>query len=128
MAPSDIGLFLVALFVVSGAVALWLFLLRYIFQYKFKDRYLCVSLFGLLSIRQIRLTDVIQVRTVSKGVFLPRELTWELLWAEAWPSWIFSRTAVLIRKKYGFSRRLVFTPRSADEFIREIERRREPDK
>jgi hypothetical protein len=90
---------------VLGAVGLtfaWLYSLRYVLQYELGPGWFRVKLSGLLTLRRIRLADIRHARLVRAWSF------WDTLsplnFSEAWPSFIFTRRAVLLVKSSGISR------------------------
>ena len=97
----------------------WLYVLRYVFQYEIGEGWLRVKLLGHITLRRVRLADIQEVRLVSswapRNMFSPRTL-----FAEAWPSFVFTRRVVLVVTTTGISRRLVLSPRDPDSFVREI--------
>ncbi len=103
----------------------YLYSLRYIIRYQVENHFLRVKLFGILTLRRIHLDDIVDIQPVSLWPFA-RGFRLASIWAEAWPSYVFTSTGVLIRKKSGISRRLILTPRNPDEFIGEIVSRRRP--
>jgi len=94
----------------------YLYSLRYIFQYKISDGILRVELFGRVPLRRVRLEDIQEARIISPWPF-SEHFSIDTLFAEAWPSRVFIRKGVLIRKKRGLSRRLVLTPQDPTKFI-----------
>lgn len=98
----------------------WLYSLRYIFQYKVENKTLRIKLFGVFTIRRIPLNEIEELKAVP--VWLPSSRSpISAIFAEAWPSWVFTRTGVMIRKRTGISRRLILTPERPEEFIRQIQ-------
>jgi hypothetical protein len=104
----------------------WVYAFRYIIQYDLGHEKLRIKLFGLLTVRKIRLADIAEVRLVScQGAgsllagFRP-----QFLFAERWPSYgLLGSGGVYIKKRAGLSRRIVLSPRNPEEFLREITRR-----
>jgi hypothetical protein len=99
----------------------WLYVLRYVFQYEIGGGWLRVKLLGHTTLRRVRLADIQEVRVVS--AWAPRNMfSPHTVFAEAWPSFVFTRRAVLVVKTTGISRRLILSPRDPDSFVREISR------
>jgi len=107
---------------VLGILA-YLYALRYIVQYRSDNTYLRIKLFGVIPVRRIRIQDIVEIQPLSLSPFR-RDFRAAPIWAETWPSYIFTRTGVMIRKRSGFSRRLILTPRDPDEFMRALEAQR----
>jgi len=97
----------------------YLYSLRYIFQYQVEGRFLRVKLFGVITLRRIHVDDIVEIQPVSLCPF-GKNFRLASVWAEAWPSYVFTSTGVLIRKRSGISRRLVLTPKKPEDLIREI--------
>ena len=109
---------------IAGAAAVAILLaclysLRYIFRYQLRNGMLRIKMFGFLTIRRVKLNDIEETRVVP--IWLPaRGFQFPQLLAEAWPSWVFTRRGVLIRKRTGISRRLLLTPEKPDDFAAEL--------
>jgi hypothetical protein len=95
---------------------------RFIIQYRLDDKTLRIKLFGLLTVRRIRLRDIVEVRVIPRAwgnlleAFRP-----EYLFAEKWPSYILvGEGAVFVRKQKGLSRRLILTPKNPQQFAEEL--------
>jgi len=75
-------------------MALVLLSFRLLVRYSFNDHHLRVKLFGMFCIRSIPYREMREVRVIP---WWKAWVSLEFLWAEIWPSHIFSREYVLIQ-------------------------------
>lgn len=107
-------------FVVLPLFLCYLYSLRFIFQYRVEGDAIRIKLFGLITIRRILLNDIKAIEIAPCWSF--RSLPF--IYAEMWPSWVFTKTGVLVRKRTGLSRVLILTPENPFEFIASVNRLR----
>jgi len=105
-------------FVVLPLFLGYLYSLRFIFQYRVEGDSIRIKLFGLITIRRILLNDIKEIEIVPCWSFPSLPFTY----AEMWPSWVFTKTGVLVRKRTGLSRVLILTPENPLEFIATVKR------
>jgi hypothetical protein len=106
---------------VALLVAGYLYSLRFIIQYAVTSQALQIRVLGRITVRRIGLSDIREVRILhwwppSMAVIL------ETIAAETWPSQIFTKRGVLVRRKTGLSRRLVLSPKDPENFIKVLTR------
>jgi len=112
---------MLSLILILGIVAVVVFVLqymwRYVFSYKLTQTSVDILLFGRIPIMRIPFDDIVEIRTVGFPGCLWAGMT-------GLRNRAFGRT-VLIRRRGGvFSNSVLIAPDHADEFVREVLRRR----
>jgi len=100
-----------------------LYAARYIVRYTVGKETLRIELFGLFPVRRIKLEDIVEVKIISAWIdTLPfsKEFRLPFLIAERWPSYVFQKKGVFVRKKTGVSRFLILSPENPEEFTNKI--------
>jgi len=89
---SDIlGYIAVLVVALVGTIGMWL-LFALIFRYSFNERHLVVNLVGVLCVRSIPYSQIVDVQVVPWW----KEFSSQFCPAERWPSHMFSREVVMI--------------------------------
>lgn len=116
------------LLVISAAIAVAVFLigylysLRYVFQYEVEKDALRIKLFGFIPVRRVRLDDVDEIALITwrETVPLSKGFRFPFLIAERWPSYVFQKRGVYLRKKTGVIRFLILSPKDPQGFVRKL--------
>lgn len=122
--------FLVLLLVALAACAVivgYLYSARHIVQYSIDRDTLRVKILGVLTVRSVPLGDIEEIYVISAWwdtLPFSRRFRLPFLFAERWPSYVFQRYGVFIRKRTGFSRYLILSPEDSKAFVLQVERRR----
>ena len=97
----------------------WLYASQWIIRYQTTKEAVRIRLFGVIPLRRIKPDDIAEIRLISWTDTFPlsRNFQPEYLWAERWPSHIFQKQFVFIRKKTGLSRVMILSPRDPQQFV-----------
>ena len=112
-----------AAFVVLALVFGYLYGLRYLFQYQVTGTHLKIKLFGVLSVRSVRLDSIVEASTIAVWTdTLPFSKKFRLpfLIAERWPSYVFQKSGVFIHRRTGIVRYFILSPRNPEEIVEHI--------
>lgn len=103
----------------ASICGIWLYALRHVIRYEVKAGMVRIRLFDIIPIRTIRSDEVIDVTVVPAWPWMRGfRLSWCV--GEVWPSRVFSRRAVLMRKSCGFTRIVLLTPSDPEQFVRDV--------
>jgi len=100
-----------------------LYALRVIIQYRVTDDAIRIKLFGVFPVQSVQLKNVQEIRVVPVWTFGGGVLLNPFI--ERWPSWVFSREAILITRRRGLVRKILLSPRNPPEFLQEVQLKRE---
>ena len=101
----------------AAAVVLLQIISPYIYQYHLTDVAFEVRLFGSVSILVVNFTTIEEVRVLS---WLQLLVHWNGI---GFPNRFFATRPVLIRRNKGWLRKIILTPKDAQAFVAEINRR-----
>ena len=99
-----------------------LYALRVIIQYRVTDNAIRIKLFGVFPVQSVQLKNIEEIRVVPAWTFGGEVLN---PFIERWPSWVFSREAILITRRRGLARKILLSPRNPSEFLQEVQLKRE---
>jgi hypothetical protein len=105
---------------------LYIYCLRFIFQFSIEGDKVIVSLFGVVPVRRVLIADIEKAEVISWKNLLPGyALKREYLFGERWPGYVTGR-GLAIKKRTGLSRFIVITPEDPERMLHVIneERRR----
>ncbi len=97
-----------------------LYLLRFIFQYQVEQHAILVKLFGRKVLRQIPIDAIEEIKVMP--AWSSEGFHFRFYFVEKWPSFVFTKNVVLIRKRQGFGREVILYPQKPFEFVEQIKR------
>jgi len=114
---------------VCGFVALYVYALRYIFQFSIQHGEIVIKLFGAVPIRHVRISDIEKAEVITWKNLLPGQESFQMgyLFAERWPGYLSLR-GLGIKKHHGLSRWLVISPENPEGMLELIEKERLEDR
>ena len=123
MRLEDVPVIMLVAFVVLALLFAYLYGLRYLVQYQVTGTHLRIKLFGVFSVRSVRLDSIVEASTIDVWTdTLPFSKRFRLpfLIAERWPSYVFQTSGVFIHRRTGIVRYFILSPRNPGEIIEHI--------
>jgi hypothetical protein len=114
MQALEMGLAVLLLLVILVGV---LYSVRYICQYEVGDKAIRIKLLGAITIRRIPLNEIAEVKIVQGW---GGSRSYQYLFAERWPSNVFTTKWVFIRRNTGISRFFALSPLDPENFVAEV--------
>lgn len=123
MRVNEATIIVLAVLTVAALMMSYLFMLRYLIQYEISAAHLKIKLCGFLPVRSIELDSIVEVQTIAgwNDTFpFSRNFRIAFLIAERWPSYVFQKQGLFVRRRAGIVRYFILSPRNPEELSEHI--------